>query len=89
MSIYGPYTPLSVGSATTASKRKDESVTRPTDEAWRAGYAACQADVVAWLRHGFDTYPHGTFRRCSEMQSDWNCAADAIERGEHTKGEAQ
>lgn len=42
-----------------------------------------EARVVAWLRKGFDTYPHGTFARCSEMQSYWSAAADAIARREH------
>ncbi len=39
--------------------------------------------IVAWLRAGVDSYPHGTYARCREMQSYWDAAADAIERGDH------
>ncbi len=45
-----------------------------------------RAAVVAWLRARFDTYPHGTYARCSEMQNYWEHAADCIERGDHMKG---
>lgn len=44
-----------------------------------------RAAIVAFLRAGFDTYPHGTYARCREMQSYWDGAAEAIELGEHHK----
>jgi hypothetical protein len=48
-----------------------------------AALAQRDAQIVAWLRSGFDVYPHGTFARCREMQSYWNEVADAIEAGDY------
>ena len=52
-----------------------------------AQLAARDAEIAAWLRKGFDTYPHGTYARCSELQSYWNAAAEGVERGDYAKGQ--
>lgn len=47
-----------------------------------------EGEIVAWLRAGFDEYPHGKYGRCSELQNYWTHAASAIEAGDYRKGEA-